>query len=152
MRILVRNYGHADYIVKPGEAVAQMVLEKVSVARIKEVKGFDGPIKKPKDEVGPLVRSLIVEKAAALSGTSTVEWLQPEVKGFGKVGKRLRPWKATPTGGGGDDPPEPIERAWGMSLGRMSGRSSSWRTRSGCRAFIWWRDTGTTFQDGEIYL
>ena len=38
-----RNYGHADYIVKPGEAVAQMVLEKVSVAKIKELKGFDGP-------------------------------------------------------------------------------------------------------------
>ena len=111
VRILVRNYGHADYIVKPGEAVAQIVLEKVSVARIKEVKGFDGPMKKPKDEVGPSVRSLILEKAAALSGTSTVEWLQPEVKGFGKVGERLRPWKATPTGGGGDDPPEPIERA-----------------------------------------
>ena len=33
------------------------------------------------------------------------------MKGFGKVGERLRPWKATRTGGGGDDPPEPIERA-----------------------------------------
>ena len=42
VRILVRNYGHADYIVKPGEAVAQMVLEKVSVARIKEVKSVEG--------------------------------------------------------------------------------------------------------------
>ena len=48
VRILVRNYGHADYIVKPGEAVAQMVLEKVSVARIKEVKSVEGPKKKPK--------------------------------------------------------------------------------------------------------
>ena len=53
----------------------------------------------------------MVEKAAASVGTSPVEWLKPEVKGFGKVGERSRLWKATPKGGGGDGPPEPTERA-----------------------------------------
>ena len=39
--------------LRPGEGVVQMVLEKVSVARIKEVKSVDGRVKKPKDDVGP---------------------------------------------------------------------------------------------------
>ena len=86
----------------------------------------------------------MVEKAAASAGTSPVERLGRSVRdrGCGRLLLRVEVVMA----------PEPTEGLCRMSLGRMSGRFNSWRTRSGCRAFIWWRGSGTIFQDGEIYL
>ena len=109
VRILVRNHGPQDYVIEPEEAVAQLVLEKVSLAKIKEVKELDGPVKKQKEEVGPSVRSLVVEKAGASSGRSSMNWMKPEVKGFENVGEGLRLRKVAPAGGG-DGPPEVTER------------------------------------------
>ena len=109
VRILVRNHGPQDYVIEPEEAVAQLVLEKVFLAKIKEVKELDGPVKKQKEEVCPSVRSLVVETAGASSGRSSMKWMKPEMKGFEKVGEGLRLRKAAPAGGG-DDPPEVAER------------------------------------------